>query len=106
MLPYAQTRDVLHSIVPVSRFNNGEASQIFDEVKQVGMRVVVTNNIPTCVILSIEKFEDIVEEMEDLHLSMEATKRLVEDNYISHEEMLNRLGFCDADVEDVPECWP
>ena len=41
--------NILDSIVPISRFNKGEANRIFTEVKNDGIRIVVKNNTPECV---------------------------------------------------------
>ncbi len=42
-------------IVPISRFNKGEANKIFDEVSKDGFRYVVKNNRVKCILLSPEQ---------------------------------------------------
>ena len=37
---------LIHSFVPISRLNKGEAGKIIDEVKTDGIRVIVKNNVP------------------------------------------------------------
>ncbi len=49
---------VLNAIVSVSRFNKGEAGKIIEEVKEDGIRVVVKNNVPECVMISVEKYQE------------------------------------------------
>jgi len=81
-------------MVPVSRFNKGEAAKIFDEVVQSGIKIAVKNNKPACVLLSPQRYEDMMEEMENLHLLVEAEKRLNDDNlYHSAEDVMKRLGI-------------
>ena len=40
--------DLLKSMVPISRFNKGEARKIFDVVNEEGIKVVLKNNSPAC----------------------------------------------------------
>lgn len=48
---------MIHAFVPISRFNKGEAGKIIEEVKTDGVRVVVKNNEPECVMLSIPEYD-------------------------------------------------
>ncbi len=51
---------LIHSFVPISRLNKGEAGKIIDEVKTDGIRVIVKNNVPECVLISVEEYDRIV----------------------------------------------
>jgi PHD/YefM family antitoxin component YafN of YafNO toxin-antitoxin module len=51
---------MLNSFVPISRFNKGEAGKIIEEVKRDGIKVIVKNNAPECVMLSVEAYEKLV----------------------------------------------
>lgn len=51
---------LIHSFVPISRLNKGEAGKIIDEVKTDGIRVIVKNNIPECVMISVEEYDRFV----------------------------------------------
>ena len=68
--------NILDSIVPISRFNKGEANRIFTEVKNDGIRIVVKNNTPECVLISPKDYQALVERYEDALLMAEAKKRL------------------------------
>jgi len=96
-----QTAEIMRSMVPVSRFNKGEAAKIFDEVAKSGMRIAVKNNKPACVLLSPERYESLLEEIEDLELMMEAERRLANDNgvYHSFEEVMAANGITQADID-------
>ena len=52
---------VMRSIVPITRFNKGEANRIFDEVESSGTKIVMKNNRPACVLMSPEKYEVLME---------------------------------------------
>jgi len=95
-----QTAEIMRSMVPVSRFNKGEASKIFDEVSQMGIKIAVKNNKPACVLLSPERYESLLEEIENLELMMEVEKRLDEGGKtIPFHEVLARNGMTEADLE-------
>jgi PHD/YefM family antitoxin component YafN of YafNO toxin-antitoxin module len=87
-------------MVPVSRFNKGEAAKIFDEVERTGMKIAVKNNKPACVLLSLERYEGLLEEIEDLELMRETEKRLDEGGLTySQDEVMQRLGITQADID-------
>ena len=60
-----RTVDLLDSIIPISRFNKGEANKIFSEVKKNGVRIVVKNNVPECVLISPKDYQQMMEAYED-----------------------------------------
>jgi len=100
MRSYAQTAEVMRSMVPVSRFNKGEAAKIFDEVTQTGIKIAVKNNKPTCVLLSPQRYEELLEEIEDLHLMIETEKRLDKGGRTyTEQEIMNRHGITEADLD-------
>jgi len=105
MYSYAQAAETMRSMIPVSRFNKGEATKIFDEVTQSGIKIAIKNNKPACVLISLEKYEAMLEEMEDLQLMLEAEKRIAEgDSVVSFQEILSKNDMTEADLkgwEDV-----
>ena len=95
-----QAAEFMRSMVPVSRFNKGEAAKIFDEVSRTGIKIAVKNNKPACVLLSPERYESLLEEIEDLELMMEAEKRIEEGGLTyPQEEVMQRLGISQADID-------
>ena len=56
--------ETIKNLVSVTRFSRGEARQIFEEVKDSGMKVVVKNGAPICVMLSIPEYEKLVNKIE------------------------------------------
>ena len=96
------TTNILDSIVPISRFNKGEANKIFSDVKKYGTRIVVKNNIPECVLMSPQTYQQIMNEYEDAVLLAEAQKRLSQNvEYTDHEELMKKLGLTESDLNDV-----
>jgi len=95
-----QAAEMMRSMVPVSRFNKGEAAKIFNEVAKTGMKIAVKNNKPACVLLSPERYEAIMEEMLDLELLIEAERRIAEGgSCYSREEVMAELGITETDIE-------
>jgi len=68
--------NTLDAVVPITRFNRGEANKIFDEVRESGCKVVVKNNAPTCILLTPERFKAMVDMIEDQALLAVAESRM------------------------------
>ncbi len=96
--------DVISTLVPITRFNKGEANKIFEEVKKEGVKVVIKNNTPSCVLINPEKYEALVEALEDYALFFEAEERMKKANkedLLSEEQVMKELGITEADLEDT-----
>lgn len=93
-----------NSIIPVSRFNKGEASKIFKEVQRDGVKAVFKNNRREAVIMSPEMYDQLIMLLEDQLLYEEAVKRLAKPGKTySIKESMDRLGITAAMLEDVDE---
>lgn len=55
------TLKLITAIIPITRFNKGEAGKIIDEVKQNGPRIIIKNNVPECVLISLEDYNSLTE---------------------------------------------
>ena len=87
---------MMNAMIPITRFNKGEANKIFDEVEHAGTKIVVKNNKPACVLLSPSQYENLMEMLSDYMLYTEAELRMennVPKENISHEDMLKELGI-------------
>ncbi|MCL1849411.1 MAG: hypothetical protein FWF83_07055, partial [Clostridiales bacterium] len=82
--------NLLDVLIPISRFNKGEANKIFDEVRLSGLKVVVKNNAPACVLLTPERYQEIMDLLDDQYLMAVAEERIKNDNGVTHsfEEIL------------------
>ena len=66
-------------------FENGEAEKF----------IVLKNNSPKAVLLSMEAYEELQEELENLRLKLLASSRLdsfEKEKSLSHEQMLKKFG--------------
>lgn len=92
-------------IVPITRFNKGEANKIFDEVSRDGFRYVVKNNQVKCILISPEAYDKLIDEIEDYYDSKWAEERLSHNNgqAISMEEMAEKYKINEEDLESVSD---
>ena len=98
------TVGMMKKIVPITRFNKGEANKIFDEVQSTGTKIVMKNNRPACVLVSPEQYESLIEMLSDYLLLAEADRRMAANNNgenISHEDLMRSLGITREELDAV-----
>ena len=57
----ANALKMINAMVPITRFNKGEAGKIIEEVKKDGIRVIVKNNVPECIMITVEEYNALTE---------------------------------------------
>ena len=95
---------IMRKIVPITRFNKGEANKIFEEVQVSGTKIVMKNNRPACVLISPDEYESLMEMLSDYLLLAEADRRMDANNdaeNVSHEEMMRRFGITRQDLDSI-----
>ncbi len=102
----AHAANLLNSLVPITQFNRGQASRIFDRLHTESQLVVLKNNQPAAVILSPAEYARLSEIEEDYLLLTEATKRLAENDAPAApmDEVMKALGITEEELaaaEDV-----
>ena len=104
MLEQASVMGMMKAMVPITRFNKGEASRIFDEVEASGTKIVMKNNKPACILMSPERYEALMETVSDYLLLEEAEKRaesVEESQLISHAVIMREFGVSREDLDSV-----
>ncbi len=104
MMSELSVMGVMKTIIPITRFNKGEANRIFDEVEASGTKVVMKNNKPACILMSPEKYESLMEMLSDYILQEEAEARMEHfdpDETMSQQEVMDSFGITAADLNDV-----
>ena len=93
--------NILDALVPISRFNKGEANRIFDEVKVSGCKIVVKNNVPACVLLTPEKYQKMVDMIDDQYLLTLVEERERNNTGVTYsfDEVLAERGLTTADID-------
>lgn len=110
---------MLKTIVPISRLNKGEAGKIIEEVKKDGFRVIVKNNNPECIMMSVENYNSlmdfqlrrmtIMQSPEEVQKRKDFIKKIREnvqppmEPTITLEEAVKNYGPIDVDEEAVNE---
>ena len=105
MLNEISLSNALGAVVPITRFNRGEANKIFEEVRESGCKVVVKNNIPACVMLTPERFKAMVDMIEDQALLAVAESRMEynSSDMRSFEDVLAEDGLTLADIDNMED---
>lgn len=98
-------RAAMNSIVPITRFNRGEASRIFEEVKLSGTKMVLKNNIPECFLVSPDQYVQIMDMLEDYQLLLEAQERMAASSGKTYREadVMEELGITEDDLAGSDE---
>lgn len=102
----ADLTSAIRNTISISLFNKGMAGQIFSDVKRNGAKVVMKNNTPECVLLSPEEYIELMDELNNMKLLALAENRLTNvdsNNLISHESLVEKMGFSKDDLEGFEE---
>ena len=100
------TANFLTRLIPISQFNKGQASKIFDRLRSEPELIVLKNNQPSAVILAPDEYITLTEIEEDYNLLMEARQRLAANKgkaAIPATDVMKHFGISDADLEEVEE---
>ena len=100
------SKRVLNSFIPITRFNSGETNKIINEVKREGVKFIVNDNRPECVLLSIEDYKKILDELEDSELLSSALEREAKNagkSTIPFEIAMKEAGITQEDLDAIDE---
>jgi len=95
---------VMNALVPISRFNRGEANKIFEEVRETGYKIVLKNNAPACVLLTPEAYDQMLETIENYRLLIEAEHRMANiktGDFVPADVAMKELGIDEVDLNTV-----
>lgn len=102
----AISAETLRSLVSISQFSKGQATQVFDRLKNEPQLVVLKNNVPAAILLSPDEFSRLAEIEENYRLLMLAQERLENNNLIntrSEADVMARLGISEEAVENAED---
>lgn len=102
----AVAANILQRLVPISQFNKGQASKIFDRLHSEKELIVLKNNQPSAIILSPEEYERLTEIEEDYYLLLEANKRLETNGTketIPLSSVMQELGISEKEIEETED---
>ncbi len=100
-------RGIIGKLVSVSDLSRGMASKIIQKVgKDKEQYIVVKNNKPEAVILSVEEYMELIEAKEDLQLLQLADSRMknyAPEETVSHDDVLNRYNIKEEKLDELME---
>jgi prevent-host-death family protein len=100
-------RDIIGKLISVSDLSRGMASKIIQKVgKDKEQYIVVKNNKPEAVILSVDEYMELMEAKEDLELMQLAESRMrnyVPEETASHDDILNRYNIKEEKLDKLME---
>ena len=102
----ALATDFLQSLVPISQFNKGQAAKIFDRLHSEKELIILKNNQPSAVILSLEEYTRLTEIEEDYFLLLEANRRIEENGdkkTVSLDSVMDHLGISKEELLDAED---
>ncbi len=103
--------DFVEKLVPISDFSQGKAGKIFNDVAENNNEyIVLKNNQPTAVLLSVKEYretqekaarlERLLEQMENIRLLKLAESR-AEDHTTSFESFVSEEGFSMEELQEL-----
>ena len=98
----AISTETLRSLVSISQFSKGKATEVFDRLKNEPQLVVLKNNTPAAILLSPDEFGRLAEIEENYKLLLLAQERLANNNVSnarSEADVMHDLGITDADID-------
>jgi hypothetical protein len=100
----SEIASIIQGIIPISSFNRGQAGKIFDEVKSGSTKVVVKNNEPESILISPQKYIDLLqklEDMEDIVLAMERENSAFDEPSVGFDELLKEAGLTREELSSM-----
>ena len=105
--------DFTERLVPISDFSQGKAGKIFNDVAENNKQyIVLKNNQPTAVVVSIEEYKETQKKIERLEKFLEAVENIrllklaegrTHSETFSFEEFVNEEGFTMEEIEELAE---
>ena len=105
--------DFTERLVPISDFSQGKAGKIFSDVAENNKQyIVLKNNQPTAVLISIEEYKETQKKLERLEKFLEAVEnmrllKLAEsrstNKTISFEDLVTQEGFTMEEIDELAE---
>lgn len=105
--------DFTERLVPISDFSQGKAGKIFSDVADNDNEyIVLKNNQPTAVLVSVKEYRDIQEKVAKLEALLEKIENIrllklaesrANDNTTSFEEFVKEQGFSMEELEELSE---
>ena len=100
----ASALDILDDLAPISDLSNGRTSALLQRADHDPV-ILIKRNKPSYVLMNIEIYRALMEQIEDNEDLLLAEKRLANSTSktISNEEVMADLGISPSDLAEAPE---
>lgn len=98
--------DTLRSLISISQFSKGQATQVFERLKNEPQLVVLKNNVPAAILLSPDEYSRLSEIEENYRLMLLAQERLADGNARnarSEAQVMDALGVTEDDIAEAED---
>lgn len=98
-------RPAISHMISVSELGRGQASRVIQAVeKSKEQFIVVKNNKPQAVLISIEEYMDLMEKKEELELLLVANERMKsKTESIDFDKVLNEFNITHDDLSEIED---
>lgn len=96
----------IHHTIPISQFYKGSAEQIFEDVRKTGVKLVMSDNEPECVLMSPIAYVNLMDELADARLQILALQRLLGgglEHLSSQQDVMDSFGITAEELDDMEE---
>lgn len=104
---HLELRGVINRIISVSELGRGQASKVIKKIElNKESYIVVKNNKPKAVIVSIDEYNEMVESLEKFELLLLASKRIKsnsQDDYVDYEDVLAEFNLTEEEIMNLQD---
>ena len=87
-------------VVSITVFNRGGASGVFENLKN-GPKIVVKNNVPVCVMISPQAYDDMAAQIKEVRLLLKAKHG--RDGLTTVKRMMDDFGITEEDLDSAED---
>ena len=87
-------------VVSITVFNRGGASGVFENLK-TGPKVVVKNNIPVCVMISPQAYDEMAVQLKEARLLLNAMNG--KGGLTTINKIMDKFGITEEDLDSVED---
>ncbi len=94
-------RPAINHMISVSDLGRGQASRVIQDVEKTKEQyIVVKNNKPQAVLISIEEYMNLMESKEELELLLIANERMkIQNESIDFNQVLDEFGLSEKELD-------
>lgn len=93
----------INSTVSISDITKAGAKKIFDTLKVDKSKIILKNNKPIAALLSIDRYEELLEAEENLYFMELALQRSNNNNYTSLDDFLEENGISKSQFDELDD---